>query len=123
MTDSEKLDLLLSEMQNMKAEMQKTRSETQELRTENQAEIREMRAEIQGLRAETQSMRAENQDIQKDIHEIRQKVNRLEVGQAELKREIYRIDRKISDTYNLALDAWGQGVENRTYLEENLQKA
>lgn len=68
-------------------------------------------------------MRADNQDIKKDIREIRQKTNRLELGQAELKREIYRIDRKISDTYNLALDAWGQGVENRTYLEEHTLKA
>ena len=60
--------------------------------------------------------------MKKDIQEIGRKVNRLEAGQAELKREIYRIDRKISDTYNLALDAWGQAVENRTWLEESLQK-
>lgn len=82
-----------------------------------------MRAEIQGLWAETQCIRAENQDIKNDIREIGKKVNRLEVGQAELKREIYRIDRKISDTYNLALDAWGQGMENRIYLEEHTSKA
>lgn len=42
---------------------------------------------------------------------------------SELKREIYRIDRKISDTYNLALDVWGQVVENRVYLEEHTLKA
>ena len=38
-------------------------------------------------------------------------------GQADIQRQLYRMDRKISDTYNLALDAWGQGVENRKWLE------
>lgn len=45
-------------------------------------------------------------DMKKELQEVRQKVNRLEVGQSEVKRELFRIDRKISDTYNLALDAW-----------------
>ena len=105
MTDSEKLDLLLSTTQQMYAE-------TQEMRAENQ----EMRSQIQDLWTETQNIRS-------DIQEIGRKVNRLEVGQAELTRQIYRIVRKISDTYNLAPDAWGQGVENRELLENGMQKA
>lgn len=63
------------------------------------------------------------QDMKKELQEVRQKVNRLEVGQSEVKRELFRIDRKISDTYNLALDAWGQSAENREWLENGTLKA
>ncbi len=99
MTENEKLDLILAGMQDMKAGMQ------------------DMKAGMQDMKAEMQDMKAEMQDMKNDVREIRQKVNRLEVAQADIKRELFRIDRKISDTYNLALDAWGQGVENKEWLE------
>ena len=71
MTDSEKLDLLLAEMQGMKSEIQS----------------------------------------------MKEKVNKLSLGQLEIKKEIYMLNRKISDTYNVALDALGTSAENRAWLE------
>ena len=85
MTDSEKLDLILSEIQGIKGE------------------IRDIKGEMQGIKGE--------------IQVLKQKVDRLEVGQLEIKKEQYMINRQIADTYKLALDAWGQGVENRSWLE------
>lgn len=119
MADNEKLDLILSELQKMKAEQQKMSAEQQEMR----AELQEMRAEQQEMNADSQEMRMELHDIKADIKVIFQKLNRLEVGQAETTRELFRLDRKISDTYNLALDAWGQGVENRAWFESCTAKA
>ena len=71
MTDSEKLDLLLAEMQGMKSELQS----------------------------------------------MKEKVDKLSLGQLEIKKEIYMLNRKISDTYNVALDALGTSAENRAWLE------
>ena len=71
MTDSEKLDLLLAEMQGMKSEIQS----------------------------------------------MKEKVDKLSLGQLEIKEEIYMLNRKISDTYNVALDALGTSAENRAWLE------
>ncbi len=71
MTDSEKLDLLLAEMQGMKSEIQS----------------------------------------------MKEKVDKLSLGQLEIKKEIYMLNRKISDTYNVALDALGTSAENRAWLE------
>lgn len=79
MTDSEKLDFILSEMQGMKSEMQG------------------MKSEIQGMK---------------------EKIDKLSMGQLEIKKEIYMINRKISDTYNVALDALGTSAENRTWLKK-----
>ena len=79
MTDSEKLDFILSEMQGMKSEMQG------------------MKSEIQGMK---------------------EKIDKLSMGQLEIKKEIYMINRKISDTYDVALDALGTSTENRAWLEK-----
>ncbi len=90
MTDSEKLDLLLVEIQEIKTE------------------IKDIKTEIK--------------DIQNDARTIKERVSRLEVGQSELKRELYKINRKIDDTYNLALDALGMSAENREWLENGTLK-
>ncbi len=60
MTDSEKLDLLLSEMQGMKAEMQG------------------MKAEMQDMKAEMQDMKAEMKDIKDRLSVVEDKVSALE---------------------------------------------
>lgn len=67
-------------------------------------------AKLQGIETEVQAMKAELQTVNK-------KVERLEIGQLEIKKELYIFDRRLSDVYRLALDAWGQGVENRVWLE------
>jgi len=74
MTDSEKLDLLLTEMQGMKSE-------------------------IQGMK---------------------EKIDKLSLGQLEIKKEIYMLNRTISDTYNVALDALGTSAVNRSWLEKGI---
>lgn len=78
---------------------------------------------LQKILTEMQDMKAEMQNQKKDILEIKQKINRIEVGQSEMKRELFRIDRKISDTYNLSLDALGMSTENREWLESGSLKA
>lgn len=51
------------------------------------------------------------------------RLSKLEAGQFELKRELYKINRKIDDTYNLSLDALGMSAENREWLESGTLKS
>lgn len=53
---------------------------------------------------------------------IESEVSALKVGQREFNKELRRIKDKVSNTYDLALEVWGQSTENRTWLEES-QKA
>lgn len=55
--------------------------------------------------------------IDSRLDKVDSKLDRLEGGQAEIKKQLYRMDRRITDTYNLTLDVWAQGVENREWLE------
>lgn len=79
MTDSEKMDLILSKLTNFDERFDKIESEMQGMKT---------------------------------------KIDKLSLGQLEIQKEIYMINRRISDTYNVALDALGTSAENRTWLEK-----
>ncbi|MCI9144599.1 MAG: hypothetical protein HFH87_18605 [Lachnospiraceae bacterium] len=60
----------------------------------------------------------------KKLDKIESRLDRLETdvaavkkGLAEIRSEQIKMDRRISDIYNLTLDIWGQGVENRAWFE------
>lgn len=38
-----------------------------------------------------------------------------------IQKEITKLNDKVTQTYKLALDAWGQSTENRNWLSRNLQ--
>lgn len=74
MTDSEKLDLLLSEMQGMKSELQ----------------------------------------------DMKKRVDKMTFSQSEIQKEMYVLNRKLTDTYDVALDALSSSAENRTWHEKGV---
>lgn len=57
------------------------------------------------------------QPINDRLDKVEGRLDNLEGIQAEIKRELIIIDRKNSDTYKVALDAWVLGTENRAWLE------
>ncbi len=93
MTDSEKLDLLLTKVQGMETEMQ-------------------------GMKEDMQGMKTEMQGIKDEVQGMKKKLDKLSLGQLEIRKEIIMLNRKISDTYDVALDALGTSTENRVWLEK-----
>ena len=85
MTDSEKLDLILAEMQEMKTEMK---------------DINQRVSQLEAGQAE-----------------LKKKLDRLAVEQTKTQGELFKIDRKIENTYGVALDALAATAENRKWLE------
>lgn len=100
MTDSEKLDLLLTKVQGMETEM------------------KGMKDEMQGIKDEVQGMKTEMQDMKDEMQGMKKKLDKLSLGQLEIKKEIIMLNRKISDTYDVALDALGTSTENREWLQK-----
>ncbi len=78
MTDSEKLDLLLTQIQEVNQKVDKL--------TDEQSETKK-------------------------------KVEKLALEQTRMQNELYKISRKIEDTYGVALDALAATAENRKWLE------
>ena len=61
--------------------------------------------------------RLDNMDSRLDSMENR--LDKIESDVSVLKKEMRVVKDKVSDTYELALEAWGQSTENRTWLERN----
>ena len=110
MTDSEKLDLLLAEMQEMKTEMNDIKKE-----------MNDIKKETNDIKKETNDIKTEMNGIKKEMNtkfdEVNKRLGKLEVEQAGITKELYMINRKISDTYGVALDALASTAENRKWLE------
>lgn len=61
--------------------------------------------------------------LEADTSALKAGQNRIVEKQRELRQDIKKLDDKISNTYDLALDAWGTSTENRTWLESDKLKA
>ena len=63
--------------------------------------------------------------IESDMSGVNNRLDRLEsdisglkASQIEIRKEVKAVHDKVTDTYELALDAWGKSTENRTWLEK-----
>lgn len=72
---------------------------------------------VQGIETGMQGMKSEIQGMKGEMQGMKEKMNKLSLGQLEIRKEIIMLNRKISDTYNVALDALGTSTENRSWLE------
>ena len=58
-------------------------------------------------------------NMDKNFESINKRLNKLDVGRAEISKELYMIERRISDTYKVALDALAISTENGVMLENS----
>lgn len=61
------------------------------------------------------------QPVHNRLDKIESEISALKTGQRELKEEVREVKNKVNDTYDLALDAWGQSTENRYWLEKKVE--
>ena len=58
------------------------------------------------------------QGMETEMKGMKKKLDKLSLGQLEIRKEIIMLNRKISDTYDVALDALGTSAENREWLQK-----
>ena len=75
MTDSEKLDLLLAEMQGMKTDMQEMKADIRELK----ADVKELKADIEQLKAEVKDLKIRVERMESDLLILKRKVDDIEI--------------------------------------------
>ncbi|MDE5588466.1 MAG: hypothetical protein K2J60_04900 [Acetatifactor sp.] len=83
MTDSEKLDLLLSEMQGVKSEMQDMKSEIQELRQHTasiESDVTDIKLTLENeIRVNIQRVAEGHLDLSRNMHEVMKPNNEIEM--------------------------------------------
>ena len=81
MTDSAKLDLLLSEMQEMKQDIHLLKDDTQELKKDTlelKTVTRELKEDTQKLKEDTQKLKEDTQKLKEKMQVLSQKVDTVE---------------------------------------------
>lgn len=55
--------------------------------------------------------------VENRLGNVENRLERLRSEVSAVKGDLIKLERRISDAYQLALDAWGIGTENRSWLE------
>ncbi len=100
MTDSEKLDLILSEMQNSKTEMQNMKTEMQNMKTD----IQSVKSDTQELKEKVSVIENKVVDIKLTLeNEIRVNIQRVAEGHLDLSRNLHEALKIDSEKEMLAI--------------------
>ena len=73
MTENEKLDLILSEVQGMKSDMTDMKSEMQSMKND----MTDVKSEMQVMKTDIGDMKSEIQDMQEDMREMNHKITKI----------------------------------------------
>lgn len=76
------------------------------------------KSELQPIHNDIQSLKDDIKKIDNRLEKVESQVSSLRSGQIEMRKEIKEVTIRVSDTYDLALESWGQGAENRKWLEK-----
>lgn len=66
-----------------------------------------MDSRLDGIDSRFDGMYSRFDRMENRLEKLESEVSPLKVGQIELVKELREVNDKVSDTYNLALDAWG----------------
>ena len=75
------------------------------------------RNDLQAIRGLLQPINERLDGIDNRLDKVESEVSSLKSSQLEIRKELREVNRKTSDTYDLALEAWGKSMENRRWLE------
>ena len=59
--------------------------------------------------------------IESRLDKMESEISAIKIGQAELRKDMKELKLKVNETYELALDAWGQSTKNRVWLDKTLK--
>lgn len=107
MSDSEKLDLILSDMQGMKNEIHDMKDDMQGMKNE----IHDMKADMQGMKIEIHDMKDDMQEVKQKVskidltleNEIRVNIQRVAEGHLDLSRNLHEAMRPSNEVEMLAI--------------------
>ncbi len=126
MTDSQKLDLILSEIQGTKADtqglktdMKNLKADIQDLKTETKhlkADIQNLKTETKHLKADIQNLKTETKHLKADIQDLKTETKHLNAGLQNVKERIAHVEGRVTD---LALYLENHTSKNIQLLAEN----
>lgn len=106
MTLDEKVDLILGEMHGLRED------------------VNELKEDVSSLKEETSSIKSEVKELTKRVDKLenttdllRNDVGVLKNGQMQMNQELQIVSQRVTMTYDLALENWGDIVESKVRLK------
>ena len=93
MTDNEKLDRILSEIQGMKTDVQELKSDVRVLKTEMQ----EVKTDVQELKSDVQVLKTDMQEVKTDVQKLKSDVQVLKTDMQEVKIDMHMHRRETAE--------------------------
>lgn len=100
MTDSQKIDLILTELTGLKGD------------------VHELKEDVSSLKEDVSGLNEDVSSIKSEMARMNGEINGLKSGQLLIRRDIKDMKNKLENTYQLALEAWGNSIENRELLTQ-----
>lgn len=104
MSDSEKLDLILSEVQNVKSEVQDIKSELHEVKLR----VQSVESEVQNVKSEVQNLKSEVQNLKSEVQTVKQKVANIELT---LENETNHNIQLLAENHSTLIDKLNQAIK------------
>ncbi len=110
MTNDEKLDLILSEIRDMKTDMKdmKAYMQNMDLRIQNlESDIQSMKTDIQNLKMDNQNLKMDIQNLKTDMNTLKLKVTGIEL---KLEEEIRHNIQLLAENHSNLIDKLNQAI-------------
>ncbi|MCI9546925.1 MAG: hypothetical protein HFH60_09600 [Lachnospiraceae bacterium] len=117
MTNDEKLDLILSEIRDMKTDMKdmKAYMQNMDLRIQNlESDIQSMKTDIQNLKTDIQNLKMDSQNLKTDIQNLKTDMNTLKLKvtgiELKLEEEIRHNIQLLAENHSNLIDKLNQAI-------------
>ncbi|GLC79932.1 hypothetical protein [Lacrimispora brassicae] len=111
MTDSEKLELLLQAVTNIKSDMQEVKADMQGVK----ADMQGVKADMQGVKSDMQGVKSDMQEVKSDMQEVKSDMQEVKTDIAILKKKVSVIELTLENeiSHNIMVIAEGHLDLNR----------
>lgn len=100
MTENDKLDLILSEMRDMKGDIHCIRDDVGEVREDVsnlKSDMSEVKQDVANLKEDVSNLKSDMSEVKEDVADLRNNVGEVKEDVANLKRGQEKAERKITD--------------------------
>lgn len=93
MTDSQKLDLILTELQGVKGDVKGLKSEVEGLK----GDVKVLKSDVEGLKGDVKGLKIELQNVKSEIQGMKSEMRDMKSDIKALKDDVRRLDRKVTE--------------------------
>ncbi len=82
-----------------------------------ETKVDSLQTQVDGLETKVEDLQSQVNGLENRMEHVESVTQSLQSGQIQIRKDLRQLTEKVDSAYRLALDAWGQSTENRSWLE------